>query len=367
MTKDPALPPRVFPKGAWYYLVVADGRKRHWNKLSRIADGLPAMYAALAKLLQAEERRGSVPQLIAEWEAEVMVRHAPHTRHDERARGAKIAARFAEFHASEVTPPDVVEFLAPYRGKPRTFNAYRQQIGELMRFAIEKGLREPGSNPVTGVIRTMSTPPRKRCPTTSELRRVKVACLYYEGKDQRRMRTRTGLTMAALIELAYLSGQDVSVMIRLRDKLDPLNPDEPHVTDTGVFFRRDKTGNAVEVLYRSDAPTDRLRRCIAALRRMKAERALKKHTSQRVETPYLFAKQDGQPLTYSAVTNAWQDAIRRSKVLPFQFRDIRARALTDKAVREGIREANAMGTHTTEQQTADYVRSKVARKTKATA
>lgn len=358
MSKDPALPPRVQAKGRWYYLVVADGKKRHWNKLSRIAEGLPAMYAALAKMLQAEERRGSVPQLIADWEAEVMVRHAPHTQHDERSRGAKIAARFAEFHASEVTPPDVVEFLAPFRGKPRTFNLYRQQIGELMRYAIEKGLREPGSNPVAGVIRTMSTPPRKRCPTTSELRRVKVGCLY--GDDGRR--TRTGATMAALIELAYLSGQDVAVMIRLRDKLDPQRPDEPHVCADGIFFRRDKTGRAVIVEW-----TPRLRALVAALRRLKAERALKKHASQRIETACLFTKQDGEPLTYSAVANAWQDAIRRSKVLPFMFRDIRARALTDKAAREGIREANAMGTHTTEAQTADYVRSKVARKTKATA
>lgn len=363
MSKDPALPPRVQAKGRWYYLVVAIGKKRKWNKISRIRDGLPAMYAALAKLLQAEESGAAMPALIADWEAEVMVRHAPSTQRDERARGAKIAARFADFTAADVTPPDVVEFLSAYRGNPRTFNLYRQQIAELMRFAIEKGLRPPGTNPVVGVIRTMSTPPRKRCPTTSELRRVKVGCLY--GDDGRR--TRTGVTMAALIELAYLSGQDVSVMIRLRDKLDPQHPDEPHVTQHGIFFRRDKTGNAVEVLYRSDEPTDRLRRLVAALRRMKAERALKKHASQRVETPYLFTKQDGQPLTYSAVTNAWQDGIRRSKVLPFMFRDIRARALTDKAVREGIREANAMGTHTTEAQTADYVRSKVARKTRATA
>lgn len=363
MSKDPALPPRVQSKGRWFYLVVAEGKKRRWNKISQIREGLPAMYAALAKMLQAEELRGSVPALIAEWEAEVMAQHATKTQVDERARGAKIAARFADFTPAEVTPPDVVEFLAAYRGKPRTFNLYRQQIGELMRFAIEKGLRPPGTNPVTSVIRTMSTPPRKRCPTTSELRRVKIGCLY--GDDGRR--TRTGLTMACLIELAYLTGQDVSVMIRLRDKLDPQRPDEPHVTADGVFFRRDKTGNAVEVLYRSDSPTDRLRRCIAALRRMKAERALKKRAAQRVETPHLFLKQDGQPLSYSAVANAWQDGLRRSKVLPFMFRDIRARALTDKTVREGIREGNAMGTHTTEQQTADYVRSKVPRKTKATA
>ncbi|EGJ12569.1 tyrosine-type recombinase/integrase [Rubrivivax benzoatilyticus] len=358
MSKDPALPARVFAKGACYYLVVADGKKRVWNKLSKVRDGLPAMYTALAKMLSADDRDGSMAQLIADWEAEVMVKHSAKTQIDERARGAKIAARFADFQVVDVTPPDVVEFLKPFRAKPRTFNLYRAQIGELMRFAIEKGLRDPGTNPVTAVVRTMSTPPRKRCPTTSELRRVKIGCLY--GDDGKR--TRSGLTMACLIELAYLTGQDVSVMIRLRDQRDPLHPDEPHVHKDGVFFRRDKTGNAVLVEW-----TPRLRAVIAALRRIRAERRLKRTAAPRADTAFLFTRQSGEPLTYSAVANAWQEGIRRSKVLPFMFRDIRARALTDTALRGGMRAANAMGTHTTEAQTADYVRSKTARKTRATA
>ena len=44
-----------------------------------------------------------------------------------------------------------------------------------------------------------------------------------------------------------------------------------------------------------------------------------------------------------------------------------ARALTDKEEREGIQAANAMGAHSTESQTADYVRRKSARKTNPTA
>ncbi|MBK1615400.1 hypothetical protein CKO44_18225 [Rubrivivax gelatinosus] len=358
MTKDPALPARVFTKGACYYLVVADGKKRVWNKLSKLSDGLPAMYMALAKMLSTEDRDGSMTQLIADWQAEVMAKHSAKTQIDERARGAKIAARFADFQVSDVTPPDVVEFLKPFRGKPRTFNLYRALIGELMRFAIEKGLRAPGTNPVTSVVRTMSTPARKRCPTTSEIRRVKIGCLYGDDKKL----TRSGLTMACLIELAYLTGQDVSVMIRLRDQLDPRQPDEPHVRSDGVFFRRDKTGNAVLVEW-----TPRLRAVVAALQRVRAERRLKKQASLKFDTALLFTRQSGEPLTYSAVANAWQEGIRRSKVLPFMFRDIRARALTDTALRDGIRAANAMGAHTTEAQTADYVRSKTARKTKATA
>ena len=41
--------PGVFQKGRWHYLVVADGSKRRWIKLSLISEGLPAAYTALAK------------------------------------------------------------------------------------------------------------------------------------------------------------------------------------------------------------------------------------------------------------------------------------------------------------------------------
>lgn len=212
----------------------------------------------------------------------------------------------------------------------------------------------------------MSTPPRQRCPTTSEIRRVKIGCLYYEydGADpwkRDRQRTRSGMTMACLIEMAYLSGQDISVMIRLRDRRDPMEPGEPHVMADGIFFRRDKTGNAVVIEW-----TPRLRAVVARLIKIRAEWRLQRCAKDRVETSHLFRNQDGKPMTYSAASNAWQDGLKRSGVKRFMFRDIRARALTDKEELEGIREANSMGTHTTEHPTADYVRNKKARKTKAT-
>jgi site-specific recombinase XerD len=367
VSKDPALPEGVFAKGASYYKVVADGKRRIWNRLSKIRDGLPAMYAALAKFLADQTLQGKMPSMIAEWEAELLPRYSPKWQGELRKRNLEIAEAFAEFYAKQVTTPDCVEFLKHYRtgrhksraGKPtpRTFNLYRSQLSELFRFSEEKGYRDPGSNPVTP-IRTMTEKARTRCPTTSELRRVKVGCLY--GDDGRR--TRSGLTMCCLIELAYLSGQDVSVMIRLRDQRDTQDPDEPHVIPEGIFFQRDKTGKAVIIEW-----TPRLRAVVSALRRLKAERLLKKRAAQRVDTPFLFTKQDGTPLTYEAVSNAWQRGLKRSKVLPFMFRDIRAAALTDKEEREGMRAANTMGTHSTETQTADYVRRRRARKTKATA
>lgn len=349
------LPPRVFIKHGRYFHVTADGSRRRWVPLSRVKEGLPAMYQALAKLHADATAGDLMPKLIADWQTAVMSKHAPKTQRDDRARCAVLAESFAQARASEITSGDISTLLEPLQDRPRTHNEYRALIRDLMRLAIIKGYRT--TNPVTDIIKEMPTPPRTRYITDSELRRLKVGAV--NGSDGRQ--TRTGITMACLIELAYLTAGDVGVLIRLLDQRDPHRPDEPHVTSDGIFLRRDKTGKAVVITW-----TPRLRAVIARLRKLKAERMLKKRAEQRVMTPCLFTKQDGQPMTYGAVKDAWQDAVRRSKILPAMFRDIRAKALTDKEERDGMQAARAMGTHSTESQTSDYVRQKKASKTGAT-
>jgi hypothetical protein len=63
-----------------------------------------------------------------------------------------MAEEFEEFRACEVQPPDITGFLEQFKDRPKTFNLYRAHIGDLMRFAIQKGWREPGTQPVAGII-----------------------------------------------------------------------------------------------------------------------------------------------------------------------------------------------------------------------
>lgn len=357
MSKDPALPPRVFAKGASFYLVVADGKKRHWRALSKIRAGLPAMYAALSKLLDGDEHAGMVPHLIAEWEAEVMVAHVAKTQKDERARGVKIAAAFAEFRADQVEPPDVTAFLRPLKHKPRTHNLYRAQIGELMRFAIEKGLRAPGTNPVTDVIKTLPTPARTRYISDSEMRRIKVAAMRAKDRHGHALDTRSGPMLCALIDMAYLTGQDIGDLLDMRWKRDADEPNAPHIVTTGIWFARKKLAKSTreEVCI---TWTPKLRDVV---RRLKELRLARPGASEHV-----FTSEDGTPYTYWGASSAWQRARRRSGIVGCTFKDLRAKALTDKEEREGMQAARTMGSHSTEQQTADYVRAKGTKKTGAT-
>ncbi len=372
MKKNPELPPRVFPHGRWYRLMVAQGSKRVPHNLSLIADGLPALWRAFRAFEQSDSTLYLMPALIADWQDEVMVRHKPTTQVYDRYVCEQIADAFAEYTPAEPQPPDCTEFLNRWADKPRSYNGYRAMLRELFRFAIEKGLRPLGTNPISSgrgdvVIRTKATPARERCPTTSELRRMKIACLYGKsgGRKSREARTRTGLTMAAFIEVCYLTGQDVGRVVLLRESKGD-DDNEPYLTREGISFRRSKTGGRVVIGW-----TPRLVAAVAALRRIKAEKALAKRMQQRpAKHPYLFTKQDGTPLDYEAMSNAWQRGMQRfieAGGEHFKARDIRSRAATDKDIKEGRSEARKMTTHTTEAQLAAYLRDKNTPTTKATA
>lgn len=339
MKKD--LPKRVFEKNSAYYYVAAIGKKRKWTRLSRIKDGLPAMYRALAELTEADVLDDSMPKLIGEWLKEVSVTHSKKTQANDAYMCREVGKAFIEFRSSQIKPPHVVEFLKAYRSMPRSYNAYRSHIKELMRYAIERGWREPGTNPVDS-LRTMSLKARTRYITDSELRRIKVAACY--GADGKR--TRSGLMICALIDMAYLTGQRIG---------DLLTMEWSEVKADGILFEPNKvagsTGAKVLIEW-----TPKLRSVVARLKVLK----------RRDITRFMFTTQQGQPFTYDGASTAWQRAVKRSGVMNAHFHDLRAKALTDVDEKRGIGQAQRMGGHSTQTQTADYVRHKTARKTGAT-
>lgn len=87
---------------------------------------------------------------------------------------------------------------------------------------------------------------------------------------------------------------------------------------------------------------------------------------KRIWTRHVFCKQDGQRYTYSGASTAWKRGTQRAGIPNTQFRDLRAKALTDVDERSGIIAAQRMGAHSTQAQTADYIRNKKAIKSTAT-
>jgi integrase len=355
---DVSLPPRVHPKGRWFYLVsseTVDGqRRRLWTKLTRVRDGIPALYRKLADLATREVSPDRIPALVVDWHKEVGCAHSKKTQANDTWVMNTITTGFAEFHASEVKTSDCVTFLKEFRAKPRTHNEMRAGLRELLRFAETKDFREPGTNPVDS-IKTLSTPARDKYISDSELRRVKVAAMT--GEDGKR--TRSGPMLCALIDLAYLTGQRFSDLLDLRwskklatDKSGAVVA--PYISELGMQFKPSKTAGSTgaKILI---CWTPRLREVVERI-----------GTIGRRNLQFVVTTQDAQQYTYSGASTAWMRAVRRAGVHNCHFNDIRAKAITDKEEREGMQQARRMGAHSTEAQTADYVRHKKAQTTVAT-
>jgi len=334
------LPPRVFEKSGTYWHVTAVGPKRVWKKLARVREGLPAMYAALAALTTADDLDDMMPKVIADWRKEVGAERGEKTRANDAYTTREIADAFAEFRARQVKPTDATAFLKQFKKTPRSFNLYRAMLMELMRYAEEKGHREPGTNPVASV-KPLTIKARSRYLTDSEVRRIKVGAMYGGKGERQDTLNRSGPMLCALIDMAYLTGQRIGDLLTL--EWSALGRD-------GIMFKQGKTGAKVLIEW-----TPKL---TALVDRIKA--------IGRRHMRVVFTTQDAQPYTYSGAITAWKRALKRAGIEDAHFHDLRSKALTDKDRAEGMRAAQTMGGHTTQTQTAAYVRHKTAKKTGAT-
>ncbi|MFD0669678.1 tyrosine-type recombinase/integrase [Ramlibacter sp. MAHUQ-53] len=353
MKKDRELPPGVFLRGRWYCRAKREGKKIVWIKLTQARDGLAVLYAKMAELHKDGAGNDRIPALAAHWLREISTTHKPKTQANDKWVMAAISEAFAEFRACQVTPPDVVTWLKRYREKPRTHNEMRAGMRELMRFAEAEGYRDAGTNPVDSV-KTAKVQKRDRYPTDSEIRRIKAAaCRGADGK-----RTRMGTTLAGLIDLAYLTGQRIGDLLELRWSKKAATEDgqviAPFVAEDGLYFKPSKTSGSTGAKVRIEW-TPRLQATIERFRSI-----------GRRNLTFVVTNQEAQRYDYEAFKSAWARALERSGVKDLHFHDLRAKALTDTDAEGGIKAAQTMGAHSTQTQTASYIRHRKAQSAKAT-
>lgn len=340
--------PGIYISSGRYYKQVRDGEKKRWLPLSRVDAGLAALHRAIADLHDRPPPPvDSVPALVEAWERDNLARYAAKSQADARRLNASIAEAFGAHRAAQVDPPGVLLYLRDFEAKPRTYNAHRAQIRELMRYAELLGWRPAGSNP-TAAIRTMRTPARTRYITDSQLRRIKVGA--WRGKDG--LATDSGPMMCALVDLLYLTAQPIGDVLAL---------DAADVAGPVIVFRRAKvehsTGASVRVRV-SPALRGVLDRLMAIRAEVAAEVAASRGRPK--ISAALVVTRAGERARYDGVKSAWARACERAGIVDAHIHDIRAKALTDIERTRGMRAARVAGQHRTEQQTADYVRAREA-------
>ena len=283
-----------------------------------------------------------MPALVAAWEREVC-RHADKTQTDDKACGGDRAS-LVEFTPADLDAPACSTFLLQF--KPASdLQCLLAQLRELMRFCRERpapARHEPGAGD------SHAAPPRDRYITDSELRRIKVHAMRATGRHGQELDTRSGPMLCALVDMAYLTGQAIGDLLRLEWR---------QIGADGIHFARSKVAKTTKAKVTIEW-TPKLQDVVRRLKELRKDR--------RAFGSRVFVRQDGQPYTYWGASSAWQRARERAGVVDCTFHDLKAKALTDKARRDGMGAAQAMGQHSTESQTADYVRLRQGKNTGAT-
>lgn len=147
------------------------------------------------------------------------------------------------------------------------------------------------------------------------------------------------------LRLAHITGQRPSDVLRMS---------ETDLTGGVLNVRQGKTGAKLRIIIEGE-----LASLVAEIRKFKAE-----HVLGDVKPLALLVSEEGKTLTYSMLRNRFDDARDAAGIgkKMFQFRDLRAKAATEADDTSGIRAAQALLGHTTENMTSSYVRHKMGKK-----
>lgn len=149
------------------------------------------------------------------------------------------------------------------------------------------------------------------------------------------------------MDLAYLTGQRPSDVVKL---------DETKIREGVLEIRQGKTGAALRMDIAGELP--------AVIERIKARKR-----AAAVYTTRLVVDEDCVPMTLGRIEDHFKRARAAAKVDPaaFQFRDLRAKAGTDKADSSGdIRQAQTQLGHANVTMTEHYIRARRGAKTTPT-
>lgn len=168
---------------------------------------------------------------------------------------------------------------------------------------------------------------------------------YMEDVEYRRVWEAADECLRDAMDLAYLTGQRPADVLRMTDM---------DVRDDAIHVQQGKTGTKVRI-----EATGELAAVLVRIRERK--RGYKIHNTRLVVNEY------GRPIGVNAMSRRWAKACEAAKVTGIQFRDLRAKAGTDKAESAGdIRQAQRQLGHANVTMTESYVRNRKGDKTTPT-
>lgn len=283
--------------GRYYRVQSLPDRRQKWHTLSRVDEGLPALYAALAALdtTVPDDLAG---EQIKRWLSVSIPGLSVSEQRDTERMALTIAKAFAEFRLDQIQAKHVQAFLYENwiaKGKKRTAQRYRSTLNKIMEWSIVQGMRASNDNPVTAV----SVKP----PDSHDY--------YIPNSDFLAIRVHLSDMIRCFVDLCYLTGQR-STDIRLLRWTQ---------IETGVIkFKPSKTKKSSGA--KVDVPvTPEIQEVLDKVKGMMRDRS-------RV-TPFVIHSFDGTNYQASGLRAAWERAKKLAGVKGGTIKDIRAKHATD--------------------------------------
>lgn len=257
--------------------------------------------------------------------AEVVPRKAARTQEDNRKEAAKLLAFFDDPPAplDAIRPVNVRQYLT-WRTKDGSgltrANREKSLLSHIWNYARDKGYTDL-PNPCAG-IKGFKESGRDA---------------YVEDDAYTAIWNAAEPCLQDAMDLAYFTGQRPADVLRLSDA---------DVRDGAIHVRQAKTGAKLRIQVEGELAT--------VIERIRARR-----DGYRVHCTRLVVNAQGRPIGVNALSRKWAIACAAAGVVGLQFRDLRAKAATDKADDAGdIRQAQKQLGHSSVRTTEGYTRNR---------
>lgn len=326
-TANPNLPPRMIamrkPSGKVYYYYDTGGKPRYVSLGAHYVDAV-RKWADLEQG-NAKHQAGHLLNfgaVVNRYRVEVIPTKAPRTQKDNEAELAKLLEFFGDGPLSEIKPLHIRQYREWRTAKVRC-NRELALFSHIWNMAREWGATDL-PNPCAGV---------KRNPT-------KGRDVYISDADYTAILAKAAPTLADAMELSYLTGQRPADVLKLR---------ETDIRDGCIELRQGKTGRPLRIVI-TPALQAIIDRC-------------KGRKRGDVYNTALVTGDQGKPISVQWLSQLWRRAKKEAGILnDLQFRDLRAKAASDKEEDGDIRDAQQLLGHSTVTMTEHYSRKRRGKK-----
>lgn len=307
-----------------YYTLDLGGRPRKELSLGSDYIGALKRYAELMVNANAPKKSWTIRDAAQRYLLEIVPSKAPRTQRDNAAEMAKILEFFGHPEPAPldaIRPLHIRQYMDWRKDAPIRATREKALFSHMFNMAREWGYTD-AANPAAGIKGKTSH-----------------RDVYVDDATYHQVYASACQPLRDAMDLAYLTGQRPADMLSMK---------QTDIKDDALWLQQGKTGKRLRISIEGE-----LSALLARIAQRKAEYA--------IHTPHLIVNEQGQPLTAFALRSRFDKAREVAGVnkADFQFKDLRAKAATEKAAASGSEAAKDQLGHESVEMTRKYIRNRL--------